>query len=55
MQPPVRRSNSTSNAVDVVKDVSQTKGKRANERRTREIGRVSAVYRVGRKRGERGD
>lgn len=49
------RSNSTSNAVHVVKDVSQTEGKRANERRTREIARVGTVYRVGRERRERGD
>lgn len=55
MQPPVS-GNSTSNTVHVVEDVSQTKGKMANEcKRTRETGRVGAVYTVERNGGQRGD
>lgn len=56
-------SDMTSNALRVIKDVSQSKGeKSANKMRTREFGRVDAVYRVGRKEeqeeiraGRRGD
>lgn len=44
----------TSNAVHVVKDVSQTQAKRANERRTRETGRSGcSLQGVEKKRRER--